>query len=246
MPRPQSPTPLKVTLAKIKSGQDYWTRLSLADARRRTLADALAKAEADAVTKAAGARAAESAAGSAREARVGANALVEQARTAVQALKERIEERLDATPEDLAEIAGTDPEAVSGDLDALDRKVERLRRERETMGAVNLRAETEIEEIESQSGTIRTEREDLTAAIAKLRRGVAELSGEARQRIRAAFDQIDAEFSTLFVRLFGGGKARLALVGSDDPLEAGLEIMASPPGKSLQTLSLLSGGERAL
>jgi len=220
--------------------------LELADARRRTLADALAKAEADAVTKAAGARAAESAAGSAREARVGANALVEQARTAVQAFKERIEERLDATPEDLAEIAGTDPEAVSGDLDALDRKVERLRRERETMGAVNLRAETEIEEIESQSGTIRTEREDLTAAIAKLRRGVAELSGEARQRIRAAFDQIDAEFSTLFVRLFGGGKARLALVGSDDPLEAGLEIMASPPGKSLQTLSLLSGGERAL
>lgn len=220
--------------------------LEVADARRRTLADALAKAEADSVAKVSGARVAEAAAGTAREARVGANATVEQARTAVQALKERIEERLDATPDQLAEIAGTDPEAVSSDLDALDRKVERLRRERETMGAVNLRAETEIEEIETQSETIRTEREDLTAAIAKLRRGVAELSGEARQRLRAAFDQIDSEFSTLFVRLFGGGKARLALVGSDDPLEAGLEIMASPPGKSLQTLSLLSGGERAL
>ena len=177
---------------------------------------------------------------------VAATAAAEQATAAVRTLAERIHDRLDATPGDLGEIAGIDPDKVGDDLEALDRRVERLKRERENMGAVNLRAEAEIEEIETQSETIRREREDLIAAIAKLRRGVAELAGEARQRLRAAFDKIDREFGQIFQTLFGGGRARLALVGSDDPLEAGLEIMASPPGKSLQTLSLLSGGERAL
>jgi len=220
--------------------------LEVAEAQRRTLADALARAESEATARAAEARTAESAAGAAREARVGAQALAAEARGAVGMLVERLAERLDAAPADLAEIAGVDPDTIGDDLEPLDRRVERLRRERETMGAVNLRAEAEIEELETQSETIRTERADLEAAIAKLRRGVADLAGEARMRLRAAFDKIDREFGKIFQTLFGGGRARLALTGSDDPLEAGLEIMASPPGKSLQTLSLLSGGERAL
>ena len=220
--------------------------LETAESKRRALGDALAKAETEASRLAAAAKTADTAASSAREARAVAAAKADQARVFSQNLLDRIAEKLDATPGDLAKIAGVDPENPPSDLDALDRKVERLRRERENMGGVNLRAETEIEEIEEQSETIRREREDLIQAISKLRRGVSDLSGEARQRLRQTFDLIDKEFSQLFQRLFGGGRARLALVGSDDPLEAGLEIMASPPGKSLQTLSLLSGGERAL
>lgn len=220
--------------------------LEVAEAKRRTLGDELATAETLANERAAQARAADATAAGARERRVAATAAAEQATAAVRTLAERIRDRLDATPGDLGEIAGIDADKVGDDIEALDRRVERLKRERENMGAVNLRAEAEIEEIETQSETIRREREDLIAAIAKLRRGVAELAGEARQRLRAAFEKIDREFGQIFQTLFGGGRARLALVGSDDPLEAGLEIMASPPGKSLQTLSLLSGGERAL
>ncbi len=220
--------------------------LETAESKRRALGDALANAETEASRLAAAAKTADTAASSAREARAVAAAKADQARVFSQNLLDRIAEKLDATPGDLAKIAGVDPENPPSDLDALDRKVERLRRERENMGGVNLRAETEIEEIEEQSETIRREREDLIQAISKLRRGVSDLSGEARQRLRQTFDLIDKEFGQLFQRLFGGGRARLALVGSDDPLEAGLEIMASPPGKSLQTLSLLSGGERAL
>ncbi len=220
--------------------------LETAESKRRALGDALAKAESEASRLSAIAKNTDVAASSAREARAVATAKAEQARISSENLVERIAERLDATPGDLAKIAGVDPDNPPSDVDALDQKAERLRRERENMGGVNLRAETEIEEIELQSETIRRERDDLIQAISKLRRGVADLSGEARQRLRNTFDLIDREFGQLFQRLFGGGRARLALVGSDDPLEAGLEIMASPPGKSLQTLSLLSGGERAL
>jgi chromosome segregation protein len=93
---------------------------------------------------------------------------------------------------------------------------------------------------------MQTEREDLLAAIARLRQGISALNKEGRERLLAAFDQVNQHFETLFVRLFGGGHAHLALTEADDPLEAGLEIMASPPGKKLQILSLLSGGEQAL
>ena len=91
-----------------------------------------------------------------------------------------------------------------------------------------------------------SEHEDLISAIGKLRRGINELNREGRQRLLTSFEEVDKHFQGLFVRLFGGGRAHLELVESDDPLEAGLEIMASPPGKRLQVLSLLSGGEQAL
>ena len=90
------------------------------------------------------------------------------------------------------------------------------------------------------------ERADLISAIARLRQGIASLNKEGRQRLLAAFDQVNTHFEDLFHRLFGGGKAHLKLTESEDPLDAGLEIMASPPGKRLQVLSLLSGGEQAL
>ena len=114
------------------------------------------------------------------------------------------------------------------------------------MGPVNLRAEVEMAEIEARIADITREREEIGAAIAKLRGSIGSLNREGRERLRAIFDRVDAEFRSLFARLFGGGRAHLALVGSEDALEAGLEIYAEPPGKKLSALSLLSGGEQAL
>ena len=114
------------------------------------------------------------------------------------------------------------------------------------MGAVNLRAEQEADELAEKIETMRKEREDLLAAIARLREGIAELNREGRERLLASFEAVNGHFQTLFTRLFNGGRARLMLTDLENPLEAGLEIMASPPGKKLQILTLLSGGERAL
>src|SRR5690606_26571927 len=113
-------------------------------------------------------------------------------------------------------------------------------------GAVNLRAEDEAGEYGDRLQTMKVERSDLTQAIAKLRDGIDELNAEGRERLVAAFDIINDNFKTLFEALFGGGQAELKLVESDDPLEAGLEIYACPPGKRLSVMSLMSGGEQAL
>jgi len=126
------------------------------------------------------------------------------------------------------------------------KKLDRLLRERDEMGPVNLRAELELEELEARIGTIGIEREEVTTAIAKLRGAIGSLNREGRERLSAVFTEVDRHFRALFTRVMGGGRAHLALVGSDDPLEAGLEIYAEPPGKKLSTLSLLSGGEQAL
>jgi chromosome segregation protein len=155
---------------------------------------------------------------------------------------ERILERLGihpTLPDPPAEI-GPDSE------DRARRRLERLQREREDMGPVNLRAELEAEEVGTQIGTIVREREELTTAIAKLRGSIGHLNREGRERLAQVFADVDRNFQALFARNFGGGKAHLALVGSDDPLQAGLEIYAQPPGKKLSALSLLSGGEQAL
>jgi chromosome segregation protein len=128
----------------------------------------------------------------------------------------------------------------------IEARLGRQSRERENLGAVNLRAEVELAEMEEQKNTLATERDDLLAAIDKLRNGINQLNREARQRLNKAFEEVDKHFQQLFVRLFGGGHAHLMLTDADDPLNAGLEIMASPPGKKLQHLSLLSGGEQAL
>jgi chromosome segregation protein len=126
------------------------------------------------------------------------------------------------------------------------RRLERLQKEREEMGPVNLRADVEAEAVEKQITSNVADRDELTTAIAKLRGSIGHLNREGRERLGSVFEQIDRNFQALFTRMFGGGRAHLALVGSDDPLEAGLEIYAQPPGKKLATLSLLSGGEQAL
>ena len=122
----------------------------------------------------------------------------------------------------------------------------RLRRQRDALGAVNLRAEEDAREVQEEHDTLVTEREDLTEAIRELRAGIASLNKEGRERLLTAFDEVNRNFGRLFTHLFGGGEARLELVESDDPLDAGLEIMCQPPGKKLSVLSLLSGGEQTL
>jgi chromosome segregation protein len=215
--------------------------LEEAEARHRAAAEALAAAEAERQGAGESRRAADAAFAAAREARLRTEGAAEQARAAVAAVEERVAERLGA---------GADlprPEALT---DAAEekarRKLDRLAREREEMGPVNLRAEAEMSELEARIGGITGEREEIASAIAKLRGSIGHLNREGRERLRTVFDRVDTEFRSLFHRLFGGGRAHLALVGSDDPLEAGLEIYAEPPGKKLSALSLLSGGEQAL
>ena len=131
-------------------------------------------------------------------------------------------------------------------LEAYTNRLARLKNERDTMGAVNLRAELEAEEVETEINRFKTEEEELTSAIAKLRSAISRINKEARERLVEAFGKVDAHFRTLFSDLFGGGKAYLQLTDDEDPLDAGLEIFAQPPGKKLQNLTLLSGGEQTL
>ncbi len=220
--------------------------IETAEQNRRDAADKLQVAEARLAEADKALRTAEAALAQARENRVRAEASVEQALQNCHAIAERVDDRLECRPDQLFEISGLDPEKELPDLEQIERKVERLQRERETMGPVNLRAEQEMRELEEQIETLTTEREDLTKAIDKLRRGISELNREGRQRLLQSFAEVNEHFQELFGKLFGGGHAHLELTEADDPLDAGLEILASPPGKKLQNLTLLSGGEQAL
>jgi chromosome segregation protein len=214
--------------------------------------DALAQGETRLAETEKAAKAADATLAAAREERVRVTGLREQAEQAQREVGRRIAERLQCAPE--AILASSDIEAGEAlpAIEDAEGRFQRLVREREGMGPVNLVAEAEAAEIEEKLGALTREREDLTAAIARLRQGIAALNREGRERLMAAFAQVNEHFSKLFVRLFGGGRAHLTLdqgpEGDEtrDPLEAGLEIMASPPGKRLQAMSLLSGGEQAL
>jgi len=150
------------------------------------------------------------------------------------------------TPDDLrAELKST-PHSIPRDLSGLESLIKGLKDQRDQMGSVNLRAEDDVKEAQSALGLLINERNDLLVAIKKLRDAIEALNSEGRTKLLSAFDIINDHFKTLFETLFGGGTASLALVESDDPLKAGLEIFACPPGKRLSTMSLMSGGEQAL
>ncbi|RME16970.1 MAG: chromosome segregation protein SMC [Alphaproteobacteria bacterium] len=216
-----------------------------AEARRAKAADALSAAETALRAAAAEERESERRAGEAREARARAEARADAARETVALAAERIAEELDATPQALLESLGEDPDSMPSS-DRIEQDVNRLKRQRDSLGAVNLRAEEDAREVQAEHDSLVAEKADLEAAIAKLRAGIAGLNREGRERLLTAFEQVNANFGMLFTHLFGGGEAKLVLVESDDPLEAGLEIMCQPPGKKLSTLSLLSGGEQTL
>ena len=123
---------------------------------------------------------------------------------------------------------------------------ERFKNEREVLGGVNLRADDELEEVQDRFDETKSEREDLDAAISKLKKGISGLNQESRERMKLAFNEVNEKFQNVFKKLFGGGHAELNFVDSDDPLEAGLEMLAQPPGKKLKSMESLSGGEKAL
>ncbi|MFC7703095.1 chromosome segregation protein SMC [Plastorhodobacter daqingensis] len=216
-----------------------------AEARRVNAAEALIRAETALQAALGSEREAERLAGEAREARARAEARLEAALETRALAAERIREDTELTPEALLATLDAEPEAMPG-VEDLETEVARLRRARDALGAVNLRAEEDAREVQGEYDTLSSEKADLEEAVKKLRSGIAGLNREGRERLLAAFEQVNTNFATLFTHLFGGGEARLVLVESDDPLEAGLEIMCQPPGKKLATLSLLSGGEQTL
>ncbi len=220
--------------------------VSAAEHGRQAAADRLAEAESAQADLLKALKEAEATLHEMREERVRLEGGLAQANSVLETLTGRARERLDCTPAEALSLAQHDPSAELPERASIETRLERLVRERENMGPVNLRAEAEAAELDQQITGLQTERADLVAAIARLRQGIASLNREGRERLLAAFEQVNTHFEELFVRLFGGGRAHLALTESEDPLEAGLEIMASPPGKRLQVMSLLSGGEQAL
>ncbi|HYM17349.1 MAG TPA: chromosome segregation protein SMC [Micropepsaceae bacterium] len=220
--------------------------IDLAEAARKEGADARAQAETILAEADKLAKAADHALSEAREDRAGAEARAESATARLAELARRIRDELSATPDELVTRAELKAGAELPDLESAEKKVERLKAEREQLGGVNLRAEEEAHEQEQRLQSLTADRADLQGAIDRLRRGIQTLNREGRERLLESFGKVNANFERLFKELFQGGEARLTFTESEDPLEAGLEILARPPGKKLTILSLLSGGEQAL
>ena len=226
-------------------GEELAEAIEDAELRRQAAADALAQEDTLQRAAVATERDAERLASEARESRAGSEARAEAARDHVRQAAERIREEQQTTPAKLLESLDMDLDAIPGS-EQVEADVNRLKRQRDALGAVNLRAEEDAEEVRTEHGALIGEKADLEEAIKALRSGISSLNREGRERLLTAFEQVNSNFSLLFTHLFGGGEANLVLVESDDPLEAGLEIMCQPPGKKLSTLSLLSGGEQTL
>jgi chromosome segregation protein len=242
--------------ADLKSAQDAPVELAAkraalseeiarAESRKAHAANTLSEAEARLREATLAEREAERLASEAREARARSEARAEAARETVTYAAERIADDQQMTPNQLLTVLGVTPDQMAK-AERLEADVNRLKRQRDALGAVNLRAEEDAKEVQTEHDTLVSEKADLEEAIKTLRSGIASLNREGRERLLTAFEQVNSNFSLLFTHLFGGGEANLVMVESDDPLEAGLEIMCQPPGKKLSTLSLLSGGEQTL
>ncbi|MEZ0281796.1 chromosome segregation protein SMC [Methyloceanibacter sp.] len=182
----------------------------------------------------------------ARETRARSEARLESARERRGDCARAIRDQLDCAPEGCITLAGVKPDVSLPPLAEVEARLMKLKADRERLGGVNLRAEEEESDLAFQLEEMTREKADVEQAIARLRQGIANLNREGRKRLLEAFDTVNAHFERLFKTLFGGGTAELKLVDSDDPLESGLEIVATPPGKRAQVLTLLSGGEKAL
>ncbi len=221
-------------------------QIAIAEDRRNDAADALAQGQQIAQGADKAAKAADHEAAEAREANARLEAQAEAAAERVEEAAAIAHETCDAAPEELLAISEHKEGKELPHRDDVERKLERYKRERENLGGVNLRADEEMKEVAARLEELGAEREDCDAAIRKLRAAIGGLNREARQRLLEAFETVNANFASLFKRLFNGGQAELRLIDADDPLEAGLEIFASPPGKKLASMSLMSGGEQAL
>ncbi len=221
-------------------------KLTGAENDRRATSDALAVAENKLSEKMLSLKKVEADLNQRRERSIRSEAAVENAADRRKAIAGQIGERFECAPTHLLEKVELEASDDLPDAMVLESKLEQLKRERDRLGAVNLRADEELDDIVEQMDHLVKERSELEEAISRLRHAIANLNKEGRERLLAAFDVVNGHFGELFKTLFGGGEAYLELTESDDPLNAGLEIYASPPGKKMQALSLLSGGEQAL
>jgi len=219
-----------------------------AETERKFAADRLAEADNELKKIEGNLRKAQNDLANIRESKGRTEATKELAEARLKELDDESQEKFFCKPQNIIQKLEIteDLEALKFNMDRNEVKLERLKQQRETMGAVNLRADLETKEIDDELETMSTEKNELDAAIKKMRESIEELNKEGRTRLLKAFDTVNNHFKDVFVKLFNGGKAHLELVDADDPLDAGLEMMVSPPGKKLQSMSLLSGGEQAL
>jgi chromosome segregation protein len=222
------------------------SQLSEAERLRNAAADRLQQAENQQSERDKAAVATIQALSEAREQRARAEERLASADERRREVEARMQEALNSPPHLVIKHTGLGPDDPLPDVADIEKRLERYKIERERLGAVNLRAEEEQRELSERLETIVTEREDVIEAIKKLRLAIQSLNREGRDRLLEAFNIVNAHFQRLFSHLFGGGTAELQLIESEDPLEAGLEILARPPGKKPQTMTLLSGGEQAL
>ncbi len=220
--------------------------LAAAETRKSRAADSLAAAETRQAEADRAARAAEARVGDTRESRAGAEARLESALARVTEHERTIWDAVALTPQALGAQLAAEAVAVPPEASGVEIHLAALERDRDGMGAVNLLAEDEAAEVAARLATMAEERADLAGALRRLNSAIDELNAEGRERLTNAFAVIDGHFRDLFTTLFEGGSAELRLVESDDPLEAGLEILACPPGKRMAVMSLMSGGEQAL
>ena len=161
-------------------------------------------------------------------------------------LLERVSAELNLSEEKLLEFSNLDKEVEFPDVVTQEELLDEKKRQREKLGSVNLRADEETSKYEVEIKKMEKDRQDLVTAIIKLKESISELNQKGRERLLEAFDKVNRKFNEVYTKLFNGGNAKLELVDSDDPLDAGLEMLVSPPGKRLQSITLLSGGEQAL
>ena len=181
-----------------------------------------------------------------RERKASSSATVEGLNKRKNDLLERIDTELNLNENNILEFSNLEKEDEFPDAVSQEEVLDAKKREREKLGSVNLRADEETTKYEIEIKKMETDRQDLVQAISKLKESINELNQKGRERLLEAFERVNRKFGEVYTKLFNGGNAKLELIDSDDPLEAGLEMLVSPPGKRLQSITLLSGGEQAL
>ena len=181
-----------------------------------------------------------------RERKASSGATIEGLKKRKDDLLERVQTELNLNENNVLEFSDLDTNESLPDALTQEEKLDEKKREREKLGSVNLRADEETDKYKSEIKKMETERSDLVTAIIKLKESISELNQKGRERLLVAFEKVNRKFNEVYTKLFNGGNAKLELVDDEDPLEAGLDLLVSPPGKRLQSITLLSGGEQAL
>jgi len=181
-----------------------------------------------------------------RERKASSGATIEGLKKRKNDLLDRVEGELQLNENNILEFSNLEKNDEFPDAVTQEELLDKKKRTREKLGSVNLRADEETQQYEYEIKKMEIDRQDLVTAIIKLKEGINELNQKGRERLLEAFEKVNRKFNEVYTKLFNGGNAKLELVDSDDPLDAGLELLVSPPGKRLQSITLLSGGEQAL